>query len=119
MERICCTTEFEVEGWRKIPPLIELLEKYTDKLPNMKLEMTEKEIVHSPNLHEFYWNFLILQPTYCDANVLVKYPMTKSFICEHFRQENPKKLTVYVSQVIPINQKYMENDYTVVRLYHI
>ena len=116
MERICCKTEFEVEGWRKIPPLIELLQKYTDKLtPNLKLEMKAHKIFPSReimidktknNFQEFDSNFL----TNTNKKFLVNYPMKKSFIYDHFGQDNPKKLTVYVSQAIPINQKYMDKN---------
>ena len=125
LERICYTTEFEVEGWRKIPPLIELLQKYTNRLtPNLKLEMKAHKIFPSReimidktknNFQEFDSNFL----TNTNKKFLVNYPMKKSFINNHFRQANPKKLTVYVSQVIPINQKYFEKDYTPVRLHVI
>ena len=96
LERLCHKTEFEVEGWRKIPPLIEILTKATDndKLSSLQLEMKPLHIKFEDSSKE---------KTIRNSNIYT-----------HFKGENPKKLSVYVNQTIPINEKYVDNVYSMV-----
>ena len=42
LERLCYKTEFEVEGWRKIVPLINYIKEYSNApLSSISLKMTE------------------------------------------------------------------------------
>ena len=47
LERICKNTEFEVEGWRKILPLIQIMKANISPidLPRIKLEMKRTESI--------------------------------------------------------------------------
>ena len=101
LERVCNKTEFEVEGWRKIPPLMEILEKHVSaEVPKMKLNT----IQHDP---------IITREQFKDAEK----PLTvdklgnqrkikDSWIYRHFKESNTKdtKIAIYVNAVLPINQ---------------
>ena len=52
LERVCKKTEFEVEGWRKIPPLMEKLEQNvpTHVQQSMKLEMITNKPAFEKNV---------------------------------------------------------------------
>ena len=116
LERVCNKTEFEVEGWRKIPPLMEILEKHVSaEVPKMKLNT----IQHDP---------IITREQFKDAEK----PLTvdklgnqrkikDSWIYRHFKESNTKdtKIAIYVNAVLPINQNLcdhinVENIYSVV-----
>ena len=84
-------TEFEVEGWRKITPLVRILEEYfsPDELANIRLEMKANES--------------ITIPVYSVQYIAKKF---KKWIYDHFKDESTRntKITLYVNQYIPINQ---------------
>ena len=84
-------TEFEVEGWRKITPLMRILEKYfsPDELANIRLEMKANES--------------ITIPVYSVQFIAKKF---KKWIYDHFKNESTKdtKITLYINEYIPINQ---------------
>ena len=113
MERVCNKTEFEVEGWRKITPLIDIIDQ--DYIPRevqerMKLEMIPTEIFEKSVFHSA---MRLLDPTQLkikDSTNTGK-SIKDSWIYEHFsksqntnEQMNQSKIALYVSQIIPINQ---------------
>ena len=99
LERLCHKTEFEVEGWRKIPPLIEKLQNHTDKFsPFLQLKMKRLDIAFKDDS----------STTFKNTNIY-----------DHFQQSNPKKLAVYVNATIPINEKYADKEYSMVSLFLI
>ena len=110
MERLCYATEFEIEGWKKIVPLTEILKKYTNvpflnENPILKLKMEEFYAITEPPEDGFYDN--------SKGKFLDKFNNTKienSEIYSHF--ENSKEaLVIYVSHQMPINEKFL--DYTI------
>ena len=100
MERLCYATEFEIEGWKKIVPLTAILNRYTNvrismrndsKLENdLRLKMEKFYAVTGPN-HDGKFDKTI----------------NKSEIHRHFEKSN-QKLAIYVSQAIPVNEKYYD-----------
>ena len=84
-------TEFEVEGWRKITPLMRILEEYfsPDELANIRLEMKAHES--------------ITIPVYSVQFIAKKF---KKWIYDHFTNESTKdtKITLYINEYIPINE---------------
>ena len=91
LKRVCFKTEFEVEGWRKITPLIRILEsKFLQiVLSNIRLEMKENEPIE--NKQQARIQFI-------------------NWIKNHFTEESTKetKIALYVNQFIPINQRLNE-----------
>ena len=98
---MCNKTEFEVEGWRKIPPLIEILENHVlTKVPTMKLETIQID----PIISQEQLNNALNSP--CDVQKLglgSKRTIRSSWIYEHFKKSETK-IAVYVNAVLPINQ---------------
>ena len=103
MERVCNKTEFEVEGWRKIPPLMEILEQQyipTGVLERMKLEMIQiPPIFKEEQIDE-------ARIVRNSAKLGEKRSIRDSWIYEHFKNNstNKTKIALYVNAVIPINQ---------------
>ena len=54
MERLCNKTEFEIEGWRKFPPIMDILQDNfpIDFISKMKLKMTKKDIERKPSIRK-------------------------------------------------------------------
>ena len=107
MERVCKKTEFEVEGWRRIPPLMEILEQQyipTGVLERMKLEMIQippifkKEQIDAATKDE--------NPTTWRAKLGEQRLLRDSWIYEHFKNDSTQKtkIALYVNAIIPINQ---------------
>ena len=102
LERLCYKTEFEVEGWRKILPLIEMLEKYiisSDDIARMKLEMKRHNAFISEEQFRNAWL----------TRDMMKFGWEKirdSWIYKHFKETETKntKIILYVSSLIDINQ---------------
>ena len=97
MERVCTKTEFEVEGWRKIPPLMEILEQqYT---PTGVLERLKLEMIQIP-------------PIFKNEQIGEKRLIRDSWIYEHFKKDSTKKtkIALYVNAVIPINQNLKPSE---------
>ena len=79
LERVCHKTEFEVEGWRKIPPLMEIMENhYSSDLANIELRMSQTK-------------FDSEKPS-------------NSWIYEHFTNGPGTKIALYVNRLVPINE---------------
>jgi len=113
LERVCNKTEFEVEGWRKIPPLVEILENYT-KLDPSKIELKMiniNEIITQQNF-ESAWATM-------DHSELSHHTIRDSWIYNHFfphfndpkNNKEPSKIAIYVNSIISINQN-IEQDIT-------
>ena len=99
MERLCYATEFEIEGWKKILPLTEIIEKYI-QLPLDKIKL---------KMHSF---FAVEKPAE-NTDYLIGKTIRTSKIYEHFKPSKfedqstmNEKLAIYVSQTIPINENY-------------
>ena len=115
MERVCEKTEFEVEGWRKIPPLINILQEQNipfDEQARMKLKMNETEPFFEKNVFEVALNQLDStklriresrkNPDNIDDGKTIKH----SWIYKHFKDDSTKqsKIAIYVNAIMPINQ---------------
>ena len=98
MERVCKKTEFEVEGWRKIPPLIEILEQQfipTGVLERMKLEMIQiPPIFKEEQIDEAR---IVRNPAKLGEKRLIR----DSWIYEHFKNDSTKrtKIALYVGEI--------------------
>ena len=108
MERVCNKTEFEVEGWRKIPPLMEKLEQNvpTHVQQSMKLEMIPNKPVFEKNVSDEAFiardsSKLSLRDSSGPGKTI-----RDSWIYEHFSNKDKKqsKIALYVTEIIPINQ---------------
>ena len=95
LERLCNKTEFEVEGWRKIPPLIEILEHHlsADAISRMRLKMPTRKIDIDEN------------------NKRIR-TIKDSWIYTHFKNSETKdtKIAVYVNALLPINQNLFHDE---------
>ena len=96
LERLCNTTEFEVEGWRKLPPLMEILEEHisrkTVKNLNVKMEIfnvIDRSIFSHANLTQYGF------PKIRDSRIY-----------EHFRNNpsNETKISLYLANLGEINE---------------
>ena len=104
LERLCYATEFEIEGWKKIVPLTEILKEYTNvpistridskKENDLKLKMEKFYAVTDPDKDE----------KFNDADFTGK-TIKDTEIYRHFKKSK-QKLAIYVSQKIPVNEKY-------------
>ena len=97
MERLCYATEFEIEGWKKILPLTDMIEKYIQlPLEKMILKMQTLYAVENPVDRQL------------NIDDLIGKTIRKSKIYNHFKNESTmnEKLVIYVSQTIPINENY-------------
>ena len=112
---MCKKTEFEVEGWRKIPPLIKILNEQNiplDEQARMKLEITETEPIFDKNVFEVA--FKLLEPTKLWIRETLKNPdnnedgktIRHSWIYKHFKDDSTKqsKIAIYVNAIVPINE---------------
>ena len=100
MERICFKTEFEVEGWRKFPPVTYLLEKYApESIKKLKLELRPISISNDCQVD-------------CKENCQLHLSsnIENSNIYMHLKQEKSSKLAVYVNQIFPINQDFFNGE---------
>ena len=103
---MCKKTEFEVEGWRKIPPLMEILEQQyipTGVLERMKLEMIQiSPIFIKDQIEEATKDS---SPSWREKLGKKRF-IKDSWIYEHFKNDSTKKtkIALYVNAVIPINQ---------------
>ena len=108
MERVCNKTEFEVEGWRKIPPLMEKLEQNvpTHVQQSMKLEMITNKPVFEKNVFDEAFRARDSSKLSLRDSSGPGKTIRDSWIYEHFSklQTNQSKIALYVSQIIPINQ---------------
>ena len=109
---MCTTTEFEVEGWRKIPPLMDILEQNnipSDVRERMRLEMIKKDPIFEKTVFENARSKLdstilrIADPTGPGKTI------RDSWIYKHFTEKR-SKIAIYVNAVIPINQK-LDRDF--------
>ena len=101
LERLCYKTEFEDEGWKKILPLTEYIKEFTkNSLESLSLKMTELYPIAEPN-----------QTATKNENVkkiLSGKTIKDSEIYDHFKvKQRSQKLAIYVNQIIPINQEYL------------
>ena len=102
MERLCYATEFEIEGWKKILPLTEIIEKYIQlPLEKIKLEMHTLFAVDKPAENP-------AEMSVVNTVDLIGKTIRKSKIYDHFKDQSTmnEKLVIYVSQTIPINENY-------------
>ena len=110
MERVCKKTEFEVEGWRKIPPLMEILEQ--QYIPTGVLERMNLEMIRIPPIfkrEQIDAATIDGNPTTWRQKLGEKRLIRDSWIYEHFKNDSTKrtKIALYVNAIIPINQ-YLE-----------
>ena len=127
MERVCKKTEFEVEGWRKIPPLLDILENNnipTDVQQKMELKMIQKDPIFEQSVYAEAFKSRDLSklkildslknPDFAEqtpeqtAGKSIKH----SWIYEHFKNNSTRKtkIALYVNAVIPINENLRPND---------
>ena len=110
LERLCYATEFEIEGWKKIVHLTEILKEYTNvpistridlKLQNdLKLKMEKFYAVTDPDKDEKFNESDFIGKTIKDTEIY-----------RHFKKSK-QKLAIYVSEKIPVNEKYRLKDYS-------
>ena len=123
LERVCKKTEFEVEGWRKIPPLLDILQQQnipTDEQARMNLEIIETEAIFEKTLFDDALKNARKNPRTQDSTKLRIQDFLRnqdsagggtaikdSWIYEHFKKDSTKqsKIAIYVNAVIPINEK--------------
>ena len=99
LERLCYATEFEIEGWKKIMPLTDIIEKYTDvPVSSLKLKMRKNYAVSKPLNRPF------------NIKDFIGKTIKDSEIYQHFTNEDTRsqKLVIYVSNIIPINQNCLD-----------
>ena len=105
---MCEKTEFEVEGWRKIPPLMDILEDYLpfDIRERMKLEMKKNDPIFEKNIFDdakrMQDSALLRIRDATGPGKTIK----DSWIYRHFSEPQTKqsKIAIYVNAIIPINQ---------------
>jgi len=98
LERLCYATEFQIEGWKKIVPLIKILNDYTNvPVSSLKLKMEEMYAFNEPVDGKF------------NENDCMGKTIKTSRIYKHFTNDKTKnqKLVIYVSQTVPINENYL------------
>ena len=98
LERVCDVTEFEVEGWRQIPPLLDLLQKTEDYLSISFIDRLKLEMICLPKNEDFV--------------KLNGKTIRDSWIYNHFTDSVSKntKIVLYVNAVVPINQNLDRNQ---------
>ena len=103
MERLCYATEFEIEGWKKILPLTDMIEEYI-QLPLEKIELKMHKLFAVDKPAE---NPAVEKPV-VDTDYLIGKTIRTSKIYDHFNDDRTRneKLVIYVSQTIPINENY-------------
>jgi len=108
LERVCNKTEFEVEGWRKIPPLMEMLEKNIDPtvISKMKLvfePLSKEPIISTERYKEASNTFDFTKLIDNDRKSLT---IRDTEIYKHFTTEATKhiKIAIYVNSIVPINK---------------
>ena len=103
MERLCYATEFEIEGWKKILPLTDMIEEYI-QLPLEKIELKMHKLFAVDKPAE---NPAVEKPV-VDTDYLIGKTIRTSKIYKHFDDDRTRneKLVIYVSQTIPINENY-------------
>ena len=115
LERMCYKTEFEVEGWRKIPTLIKILHDNisTNIIARMKLQLLPTQIIEPEKI----WAALKwLDPTkMVDKKNKQIRSIKDSWIYTHFKNCETKdvKIAIYVNALLPINQNL--NDYNTIQ----
>ena len=101
LERVCNKTEFEVEGWRKIPPLMEILENNipAEVIKKMRLETIQIPQVIPKDKYDS-------ARTTNDVTKLNVRTIRQSSIYNHFKNADTKdtKIAIYVNAIVPINQ---------------
>ena len=106
MERVCNETEFEVEGWRKIPPLMKILEDNlkSDVVSRMKLKTIPTEAIFNDDVFKAAIDA-------CDPGELSVRTIKDSWIYKHFVNQKSKPETeripiaAYVNVILPINER--------------
>ena len=112
LERLCKKTEFEVEGWRKIPPVMEILKEggiQSDILARLKLNMIQN---NEENDKENGLRSIICMEQYkeiqnnLDWKNLGEKTIRKTWIYDHFTKKDPddpepRKIAVYVNAGLP------------------
>ena len=109
MQRICEKTEFEVEGWRRIPPLMEILEQAyipKDVMETLKLEMIQTDPVFEEEVFEEAVEALDSKKLRQWDSFGLKKTIKDSWIYKHFINKDLKqsKIALYVSDLIQVNQ---------------
>ena len=117
LERVCYRTEFEVEGWRKIPPLMEILNKNIsiDMISTMKLKLiTRNPIIGLAKFKDAVIS-LVPEKLVDEENKRIR-TIKESWIYTHFtklKKRNGKvrriptentKIAIYVNAILPINE---------------
>ena len=109
MERLCYATEFEIEGWKKIVPLTEILKEYTNVPISTRID-SKKENDLKLKMEKFY---AITDPDkdekFNDADFIGK-TIKDTEIYSHFKKSS-QKLAIYVSEKIPVNEEYRLKNY--------
>lgn len=113
LERLCYKTEFEVEGWRKIPPLMEILENNLDPAAVSKLKVqiieeyviAENRLMSQFNWQKFqnYWQDRDFDSAF-NHGFMAK--IGDSWIYNHYKDDKTKanKIVLYVTQPLTINE---------------
>lgn len=112
LERLCNKTEFEEEGWRKIPPIMRILHENfsVEYVAKMQLIMTQLNPINGKNhLHDD-------DSPYEYSEIKIK----DSWIYRHFKpdnsvEKNPLPIAVYVNEILPINQNLTADRINFVR----
>ena len=91
LERVCYKTEFEVEGWRKLTPLITIIGKHISKNILAKIQLKMEKIT--------------LDISQCSS-------IKNSWIYHHFKDPSTKstKIALYMSTFCQISESLLEDD---------
>ena len=112
---MCEKTEFEVEGWRKIPPLIDILYEQNipfDEQARMKLEIIQTDALFEKEV--FDEAFEMRNSSKLKIQESLKNPdssedrktIRHSWLYKHFKDNSTKlsKIALYVNAVLPIDE---------------
>ena len=113
LERLCYATEFEIEGWKKIVPLIEILEQYTNVPITTRTDLKQENDLKL-KMEKFY---AVTDPVITDDNDekfndadFIGKTIKDTEIYRHFKKSS-QKLAIYVSEKIPVNEEYRLKNY--------
>ena len=118
---MCKKTEFEVEGWRKIPPLIKILrEKVSDNvIDRMKLEMIQINPDHFKSILDYHQYSAALKLS--EWSKIDGRTIRDSWIYSHFKNPNTERIKIglYINNIIPINEKLVDFEMSAIGSYFV
>ena len=114
LERLCNKTEFEVEGWRKILPLMKILDCYlkSDIVSKLKIVMKEERVIQDYQLIVNEQNFKDAWDNRDFDNAFNQGFMAKiknSWIYNHFKDDATKMNKIVLHVSVPLTIKEIIN----------